>query len=66
MELLIAFGVGLAVGFVSGAVPDLLKHRSYTKSLEQLSAGRPVDPLEDEEDVAEKEKKREEEIGFWV
>ena len=65
MELLIAFGVGLAVGFVGGAVPDVIKHYSYTKSLERLSAGRPVDPFEDEDDAAEREKKEGAERGFY-
>ena len=66
MELLIAFGVGLAVGFVGGAVPDVIKHYSYAKNLERLS--RPVDsldPLEDEDDVHARERKEEAEYGFY-
>lgn len=66
MELLIAFGFGLAVGFVGGAVPDVIKHYSYAKNLERLS--RPVDvldPLEDEDEVREREKKEEAAYGFF-
>ena len=68
---IISFGFGLTVGFICGCVPDLIKQYAYRKSLEslgdnELSLYRPLDEyVEDPDDIIEREKREEADIGFF-
>ncbi len=61
----IAFGFGLLIGFVCGVVPDLIRQASYKKHTEWLAEFRPLDPDEDPEDRAEREKEEAEHYRFF-
>ena len=76
MNLTMTHLVCFTLGFVAGVIPDIIKHYSYYKHLEALGSEDPLsneerygeeydEVVEDIDDVKEREKQEEEEIGFW-
>lgn len=74
MEIII-FAVGLVTGFIMGFVPTWAGQHIYRKQLEALSDGKEEEDQymmrivpeteEDPDDIAEREKKERDTIGFW-
>lgn len=70
---IVIFAVGLVAGFIMGFVPTWVGQYIYRKNLEALGDGGKkdeykrivMDEAEDPDDQAEREKKEQENIGFW-
>lgn len=63
--ILITFSLGLITGFMCGTIPELIRHYSFKRHLQDLDEERPLDPPEDPDDEREREKEERENIGFF-